>query len=132
MFESHAQRLQQMFASSSPIPLVHDPAQAKQPPFVLHATYEAGDIYSGVTSNEYIRLAVIRPVTGLLKVDFQYSFHELSGQCDEWRVIVTGAKDSEREPLWELFHPRQQTQHWNNHVQPLFEFNGVKKTYEGR
>ena len=129
MFEPHAQRLQSMFG---PIPLVHDLAEARQPPFVLHASYEAGDIYSGVTSNEYIRLAVIRPVTGLLRVDFQYSFHGLSGQCDEWRAIISGAQDSEREPLWELFHPRQQTQHWNNHVRPIFEFNGVKSIYETR
>lgn len=130
MLETFAQRLQAMFAPD--IPIVAKREQARQPPFLLHLPYGSGDMYSGSTSNETIHLELMRPRTGLLQVIFQYSLHELSGQCDDWSVTIAGAKEEERAPLRELFHPRQQTGHWNNHVEPRFEFNGAKSAYESR
>jgi hypothetical protein len=130
MIDALASRVQATFAPELPIVTCRE--EAKQPPFLLHVRWESGDIYSGVSDNHTLELQLMRPETELLRVCFQFSFHELSGQCDDWSLIVTGAKEAERAVFAELFLPRQYTGHWNNHIRPSFEFNGVESTYETR
>lgn len=126
MLELFAPKLQSLYG---PVPVVTNPSAALNPPYLFCSSWSGGDPYSGTTSSVNLRLEVQRPETGLLRIKFDYALHELSGQCDEWRVEVNGAVDSEREALWVLFHPRQQRHHWNEHISPAFKFNGAEVAY---
>jgi hypothetical protein len=84
-----------------------------------------GDIYSG--STYYATLSVDHPP---LRLQFRFSEHQLSGQCDEWSLEVKGAREEERAAFGEVFHPRQRGGHWNNHVDPTYTFNGAPASFD--
>jgi hypothetical protein len=96
-------------------------------PVAVASSY-SGDPYSGSTTSE--RIAAARSRQGIaLIVDFEFSLHELSGQCDRWVAAVTGGREPERLRFWELFHPRQYTGWWNDNIVPTFSWDGVKTDY---
>jgi hypothetical protein len=80
-----------------------------------------GDMYSGYSLSERISLEGCAP----LSLSFTYSLHELSGQCDDWTLEISGAPEASRSRFAEVFHPRQQTNYWNQNISPVFRFDGA-------
>src|SRR4051812_35828307 len=76
---------------------------------VVASLWAFGDIYSGGGCNETIRTANL-PV----ELQFDFAFHQESGQCDDWTLRVTGASPRLVEALRTLFASSQYTGHWRN------------------
>lgn len=104
------------------------PADAKPGvPAIVLAGYGFGDIYSGGTTVQNLVLEkFVRPGTNeTFVVRFELSEHEWSGQCDAWRITISGAREDEREPLLEMFHRKHRDGHWGANPYCTIDFNGV-------
>ena len=84
--------------------------------------YAWGDIYSGGGYTDVI--AFERPP---LKIEFTFAFHELSGQCDGWKLRIDHARPDQVQTLREVFSPAQYTGHWRNGETPVVIVDGVEQ-----
>ncbi len=84
-----------------------------------------GDPYSGYSAVDSISLEGCAP----LSLSFSTSLHKLSGQCDEWTLEVSRAPEASRPRFADVFHPRQQTNYWNQNISPIFRFDGTEVAF---
>ena len=94
---------------------------------IVLSGYGAGGFYDGNTTVDDLALAGFRrPDNGeRLAIQFSFSVHQESGQCDSWDVEIDGAPDGERDELAALFDPRQRKDSFNDHMTPTLRFNGT-------
>ena len=100
-------------------------------PAIVLTRYGGGDMYSGATNTEEVRFALPRPDSGKsFSIYFAVTMHELSGQCDQWSLSLTGARPDEVAALRTIFFPAQYSGWWNNHVGPELVIDGVRQSFE--
>jgi len=87
-------------------------------PCIVTTSISSGDPKSGYTTYERIELLGVTS----LQLTFRYAFHEISRQCDDWTLFVSGAPEATHEPIVDVFHPTQQTAPWNPTVKPEIHF----------
>ncbi|HEY1546539.1 MAG TPA: hypothetical protein VGG28_01900 [Kofleriaceae bacterium] len=123
MVEALAEKLQDLLREllATSIPIVRNQHEPGATAALRVNSGSYGDPYSGSWTSERISLDGCAP----LKLVFTYSLHELSGQCDDWTLEISGAPEASRLRFAELFRPRQQTNYWNQNISPSFRFNGV-------
>jgi hypothetical protein len=87
-------------------------------PCLVTTSSSSGDAGGGYTTYERIELRGV----ATLQLTFRYAFHELTRECDDWTLDVTGAPEPTHLPIVEIFHPAQQTHPWNPSVRPEIHF----------
>jgi hypothetical protein len=127
VIETLAPKLQSLLAElfAMQLPIVGDQDEAGAAAMIRVHRYSSGDMYSGYSMAERISLEGCAP----LALSFTYSLHELSGQCDDWTLEISGAPDASRPRFAEAFHPRQQTSWWNQNISPSFRFDGTEVAF---
>jgi hypothetical protein len=88
---------------------------------VVASQWAFGDIYSGGGLTETIRTANL-PV----ELEFDFAFHQESGQCDDWTLGVKGASAALVEQLRTLFASSQYAGHWRNNQKAVIVVDGVE------
>jgi hypothetical protein len=88
---------------------------------ILASAWAFGDIYSGGGCNESIRTANLE-----IEIQFDFAFHEESGQCDDWTLRVKGASSRLVEALRTLFASSQYSGHWRNDQKPVMLVDGIE------
>ena len=124
--EATASRLQTLLAERFgwQLPIVKYAAEPRPAIVIDHDNH--GDEYSGATTVIIFHVEGTRPDTQTaFKLYFRFALHELSGQCDEWSLALSGTRPGEDAAFRELFSPAEYSGYWNNHVGAECTVNGV-------